>query len=287
MTLLLERTGPLCLVEDLGRRGHARSGVGEGGAMDRAALRLANRVVGNAEDEPGLEVLAGGLVATADRACVVAVTGAVAAMSVDGRPVDQGRALVLQPGQRLSVGRAEVGLRCYLALRGGVVSRRSLGSASSNPLLGLGAPPLVPGDRVVAGDRVGTLPVADLTHVHVPGIEVTVRAMVGPREDWVEPGALTVLSSTTWRPSPDSDRIGIRLTGGTLRWRQRRELPSELVVRGSVQVPPSGEPLVFMADHPTTGGYPVVAVVLDEDTDLLGQAGPETRVRFDLARSTW
>ncbi|WP_203566906.1 5-oxoprolinase subunit C family protein [Aestuariimicrobium ganziense] len=284
MTLRVVEPGLQCLVQDLGRPGWAHLGVSEGGAMDRSALRRANRLVGNPEQAAGLELLLGGTRFIAEDDCLLAVTGAVAEVTVDGRAVDQHRAVMVAAGQEVTIGRAVAGLRCYLALRGGIEAEAVLGSCSTDPVTGLGPAPVRAGDELVAGDAGGAVPTADLAQVHLPSAEVTVRAMLGPRHDWVEPDDLALLGSLAWRVSPQCDRIGIRLTGGVLRRRVTDELPSELVVRGAVQLPPSGEPLVFGADHPTTGGYPVVAVVLDDDIDLLGQVGPGSVVRFDLLR---
>ncbi|MDP9416494.1 MAG: biotin-dependent carboxyltransferase family protein, partial [Actinomycetota bacterium] len=102
----------------------------------------------------------------------------------------------------------------------------------------------------------------------------------GPRDDWFAPAALAALSATAYEVTTESNRVGVRLRGEALERSVRGELPSEGLARGSIQVPPSGQPVVFLADHPVTGGYPVIGVVVDRNTDLVGQLRPGQRVRF-------
>ena len=272
--------GPLALVQDLGRPGHAAVGVPRSGAADRAALCLANRLVAN-DDEgaAAIEVLLGGLAVRAHGLRTVALAGAPAPATVDGTPVAHHSVVTLRPGQTLALGPPPTGLRTYLAVRGGLVVDDVLGSVAGDTLSGLGPAPLQPGDVLAVGPEPEHPWLLDLAPVAPPtGGTVTLRAIPGPRADWVaDPTALT---RTTWTVSSRSDRVGMRLEGDPLRRTDKRELPSEGMVRGAIQVPPGGEPVVFLADHPVTGGYPVVAVVVDADVDRAAQVRPGQSVRF-------
>ncbi len=272
--------GPLALVQDLGRPGHAAVGVPRSGAADRAALCLANRLVAN-DDEgaAAIEVLLGGLAVRAHGLRTVALAGAPAPATVDGTPVAHHSVVTLRPGQTLALGPPPTGLRTYLAVRGGLAVDDVLGSVAGDTLSGLGPAPLQPGDVLAVGPEPEHPWLLDLAPVAPPtGGTVTLRAIPGPRADWVaDPAALT---RTTWTVSSRSDRVGMRLEGDPLRRTDKRELPSEGMVRGAIQVPPGGEPVVFLADHPVTGGYPVVAVVVDADVDRAAQVRPGQSVRF-------
>jgi KipI family sensor histidine kinase inhibitor len=282
-------TGALALLQDLGRVGLAASGVGRSGAADRAALRLANRLVANPEGAAAIESTFGGLVVRAGpdlpAPLLVALTGAPAPADVDGTPVGHHALVGLRAGQVLRLGPPPVGLRTYLAVRGGIAVPEVLGSRSTDVLSGVGPAPLAAGDVLPVGPEPHALPLVDVAPVALPaGGTVVLRAVLGPRADWLaDPGAL---ARTTWTASGRSDRVGVRLEGGPLRRREAGELPSEGVVRGAVQVPAGGEPVLFGADHPVTGGYPVVAVVVDADLDRAAQLRPGQQVRFVLVGPT-
>lgn len=280
------RTGTLALVEDLGRPGLAATGVGRSGAADRGALRLANRLVANPEDAAAIEVVFGGLAVRARRWLIVALAGAPAPADVDGRPVGHHAVLTLRPGQVLRLGRPPTGLRSYLAVRGGIDVAPVLGSRSTDVLSEVGPAPLSDGDLLAVGPDPDGLPLVDVAPVAVPpaGL-VTLHAVPGPRADRVTD--VTALARTTWTTSSRSNRIGLRLDGGRLERTAAEEIPSEGMVRGAVQVPPGGEPVLFLADHPVTGGYPVVAVVRDADVDRAAQLRPGQPVRFVLVPPPW
>lgn len=274
------RTGPLTLVEDLGRPGHAAIGVGRSGAADRGALRLANRAVGNPEGAAALEVLLGGLeLEVVGGPVTLCVSGAPVPVRVGERDVGSSYVARARAGEVVRLGVAPRGLRSYVAVRGGIDVPAVLGSRSRDVLAGLGPEPLAVGDELPVGDPAGEPPVADLlVPPRLPEV-VGLRVVRGPRDDWlVDADALT---STAWTVSDESDRVGIRLLGAPLAHRDAdRQLPSEGAWRGAVQVSPSGAPVVFLADHPVTGGYPVAAVVVDADVDLVAQARPGQALRF-------
>lgn len=288
--LCVEAVGPLATVQDLGRPGFARIGVTESGAADRAALRLANRVVGNDESAAGIEVLLGGLELKVEgRSAVVAVTGAPAHVSVDGAAVPLCTAVEVTDGQRLSLGRPDAGLRSYLAVRGGLSVPQVLGSRATDPTTGVGPPILAAGRWLPVGDSIaGPVPEADVAAPYSPPTtDQVVQVVMGPRADWFTDAARAAFVGTAWEVTTQLDRAGVRLAGPSLERAVTRELPSEGAVRGAVQVPASGQPIVFLADHPTTGGYPVIAVVVDADTDRLAQLRPGERVRFAPRVAGW
>lgn len=280
--IVVESVGPLATIQDLGRPGWFDSGVGPAGAADRGSLRLANRLVGNPEGHAAVEVLLGGLALHAEEHVMLAVAGAPAPATVDGRPVGHASVLELEPGQALRLGYASVGLRSYVAVRGGLDVPETLGSRSRDTMSGLGPEPLRKGDRLPIGTSPHTIPVVDFAPVAAfPAGVVTVRAVLGPRDDWfADPAALF---AGEWEISTDTDRIGARLerrSGPPLTRKVTRELPTEGMALGSIQVPPSGQPVIFLADHPITGGYPVIAVVIDADVDAIAQTRPGQPVRF-------
>lgn len=281
-SLVVLATGPRALIEDLGRPGLARLGVGRSGAADRSCHALAQRVVGNRSDAAGIEVTLGGLSLRADGPALVAVTGAPVPVDVDGSPRSVGELIHLRDGSVLTLGMCGRGLRAYVAVRGGIDVEPELGSRSTDLLSGLGPAPLRAGDVLPVGEATRALPTLDAVPVPpVPGGPVHLRVAPGPRIDWIaDPEALT---GQTWAVSSRSDRIGVRLEGEPVRRApefEGRELQSEGVVRGSIQVPAGGEPVLFLADHPVTGGYPVGAVLLDAEVDRAAQLRPGDAVKF-------
>ncbi|WP_024877772.1 biotin-dependent carboxyltransferase family protein [Saccharomonospora piscinae] len=277
--------GPLATFQDLGRPGLAGIGVGASGAADRSALRLANRLVGNDEGAAAVEVTLGGFAARARGDLTVVVTGAPCPVTVGGRGGAAGSVLRVRAGECLRLGTPPVGLRSYVAVRGGFAVERVLGSASTDVLSGLGPPPLEPGTVLPVGVPHRPLPAVDFAPVTAPPADGLVLTVVpGPRQDWFHDDALPTLLRETYAVSPRSNRVGLRLEGPPLTRARGDELPSEGLVPGAVQVPPSGSPTLFLADHPVTGGYPVIAVVVAADVDRAAQARPGLTLRFAAAR---
>lgn len=277
-------SGPLTTVQDRGRPGWASIGVTRSGAADRQAAALANRLVGNDAAAAVLEVTVGGLQVRAGRALLVAVSGAPAPVTVDGRAAPFNAPLTLRSGQVLGLGNPTVGLRSYLAVRGGIGVPPVLGSRSTDTLSGLGPAPLRPGDVLPVGALAADEPVVDVAPVRAPSSRPVLRVLPGPRRDWLAPAAWTALTAEDWTVSSDSDRVGLRLAGPRLDRARTDELPSEGLVPGAVQVPPDGAPVLFLVDHPVTGGYPVLAVVTTDDLPAAAQLRPGDRVRFRPAR---
>ena len=284
-TLEILRTGPLAVVEDLGRAGLAHLGVGRSGAADRRAHTLANRLVANPDDRATVEVTFGGFAARVRGGDVdIAVTGADSNPTVDGIMFGTNSIHHVRDGQVISLGTPSAGLRTYLAVRGGICVAPVLGSRSYDVMSAIGPSPLRAGDRLPIGEHTADYPELDQAPVAaLTGTAVELLAVPGPRDDWlVDPDALV---HTDWVASDHSDRVGMRLVGHPLQYRYPdRQLPSEGATLGAIQVPPNGLPVILGPDHPITGGYPVAGVVIDEDIDKLAQVRPGQHVRLHWAR---
>lgn len=277
-------SGPLTTVQDLGRPGQAHLGVGTSGACDRASLRRANRLAGNPEGAAGLEVTLGGLAVRARGQLVVSVTGAPTPVDVDGVPKAMDTVLHLASGAVLQVGFPSAGARTYLSVHGGIDVTPLLGSRSADLLAGLGPPPLGPGDVLPVGTSAYDWTPVDVAPGRAIGDgEVYLGMLLGPNDDWFTPAALRRLITALWTVTSDSNRVGLRLAGPQLDRSMPGELPSAGLLPGAIQVPPSGRPTMLLADHPVTGGYPVVCVVRDVDLDLAGQLRPGQQIRLRAA----
>ncbi|MEV3903454.1 biotin-dependent carboxyltransferase family protein [Mycobacterium sp. NPDC050551] len=287
MTTSLEilRTGPLALVEDLGRPGMSHLGVSRSGAADRRSHTLANRLVANPNDRATVEVTLGGLTARVRGGDVaIAVTGADADPSVNGKPFGTNSIRYAHDGDVISLGVPHSGLRSYLAVRGGIDVAPVLGSRSYDVMSAIGPTPLQPGDVLPVGEHTADFPKLDQAPVAAIDDDVVELMVVpGPRDDWfTNPD---VLVRTNWKVTNHSDRVGIRLVGMPLDYRNTdRQLPSEGATRGSIQVPPNGFPVILGPDHPVTGGYPVIGVVCGDDIDRLAQIRPGQTVRLHWTR---
>ncbi|MFE0418153.1 5-oxoprolinase subunit C family protein [Streptomyces tendae] len=278
--LAVVRAGTLTTVQDRGRPGHAHLGVPRSGALDAPAAALVNRLVGN---PPGAAVLETTLTGCALRprcAVTVAVGGAPCPVTVDGRPVPWAAPVRVPAAAVLDVGAADSGVRSYVAVSGGVLAAPVLGSRSTDLLSGLGPPPLADGTVLPLGRPGGRHARVDVAPQPAPPAELVLRVTPGPRADWFTPEAVRVFTSRTYRVSSASNRIGLRVDGPALERARPGELPSEGTVLGAVQVPPDGMPVIFLADHPTTGGYPVIGVVRAPDLPAAAQVVPGTPVRF-------
>ena len=274
-------TGVLATIQDEGRPGLASLGVGASGAADRRSLHLANRLLGNDPGAAAIEVTFGGLVVRAHGDVDIALTGAECPTTVDGSPVGLHAPVHVPAGAKVHLAPPSSGVRTYLAVRGGLAVRADLGSRSTDLMSGIGPPVLTPGVVLPIGPPPEHWPGVDVAPIATPtDADVEVRVLAGPRDDWFVPDALSTLCSHPYEVTGESNRVGMRLHGPALRRSRQEELPSEGVVRGSLQVPMTGQPTLFLADHPVTGGYPVIAVVLTPDIDLAAQARPGQRLRF-------
>jgi biotin-dependent carboxylase-like uncharacterized protein len=269
VTLRIIQTGWSTSIQDHGRRGHAAVGVPTAGAVDKPSHDLANRLVGNPADAATLETC-GGLV-------IEACTALIVATSADGHRH------TLRAGDRLTVSAPPDGVWGYLAVRGGVDVAAVLGSRSQDTLCGLGPTPLEPGVELGLGNDPRTDLLAD--HGPLRRREMPVRVWPGPRAEWFD-GGMDSLTRCSWIVQRDISRVGVRLSAGTFAFTAARPAgasASEGLVEGAIQVTPSGEPIVMLANHPTTGGYPVIAVVDPDDIATVAQAAPGSTVRFTPA----
>lgn len=269
-------TGVLTTVQDAGRPGQAALGVGRSGACDRRSYTLANRLVGNLPGAAVLEATYGGLALRADADVVVVTTGArCAGVAPHNAPS------LLAAGHELRLGPPAGGLRTYVAVRGGIAVDPVLGSRATDLLAGLGPAVLAVGDVLPIGESREAMPDVDVAPVADPEAgDVTVRLLPGPRRDWFTDAAWVLLRSQAYTVSSQSNRVGLRLEGEPLERARTGELPTEGMVRGALQIPPSGTPILFLADHPVTGGYPVIGYVRDEDVDRCAQLRPGQSLRL-------
>lgn len=288
--LVVERPGAQALLQDLGRPGLLGMGVPASGAADRRALRAANRIVGNPSNTAAIEIAGGGTTLRVRGAAVIAVTGASgprSILAVDGTevPLERGTPTAVDDGDLVRIGAFDRGMRGYLAVRGGFAAPKVLGSVATDTLAGVGAAPLQADDELpINTDAVlRAVDVNDPVRPELPadGEVVSLDLVLGPRTDWFTATGLQTLLHTEWVVTAQSNRVGVRLAGDTpIERAQSGELPSEGAVTGAIQVPPDGQPVLFLADHPLTGGYPVIGAVVDRDLDLAGQLAAGVRVRF-------
>jgi biotin-dependent carboxylase-like uncharacterized protein len=283
--ILVVHAGLQMTVQDLGRPGYADLGVTGSGAVDRDALRRANHLAGNPDAAAGLEIVYGNLVIQALTDQVVAVTGATVPLTVEApqgeRTAPLNAPFALLAGDRLSLGVPDSGLRSYLAFRGGIGAPAVLGSRSTDTLSGLGPPVLYDGMRLAVDPAPPGSVVADpdIGRSDYPS-SAELRFVPGPRAEWFDDDAIARLTTEDWTVGTRSNRVGIRLEGRALTRIRHGELPSEGTVSGAIQVPPDGLPILFLADHPVTGGYPVIGVVVASDLDAVAQLPPGATVRF-------
>ncbi|CAM5508364.1 Antagonist of KipI OS=Streptomyces glaucescens OX=1907 GN=kipA PE=4 SV=1 [Streptomyces glaucescens] len=282
--LAVVRAGALTTVQDLGRPGHAHLGVPRSGALDAPAAALVNRLVGNRPEAAVLETTLTGCAVRPRSDVSVAVGGAPCAVTVDGLPAAWGAPVRVPAGALLEAGPARAGVRSYLGVSGGIAVEPVLGSRSTDLLSGLGPVPLTDGAVLPLGTPGEPHARVDTAPQPAPPAELVLRVTPGPRDDWFTARALRDFTSRAYRVSAASNRIGLRTEGPALERARSGELPSEGMVLGAVQVPPDGRPVVFLADHPTTGGYPVIAVVRSADLPAAAQAVPGTPVRFLAVR---
>ncbi len=273
------------LVQDEGRAGQGGQGIAASGALDPGALRRANRAVGNPAGAAALEVTLGPVRFRAEAPVTLALAGAGQAVVAGGR-VAPGAAFALDSGDEVLIPPPAAGMRSYLALRGGYAVAPVLGSCATDTLAAVGPPPLAPGDRLGQGAEPVTAvaPPDPAPALPAPGDLVELPVTLGPRADWFAPETVALFLAQEWQVTPHSSRVGIRLEGATpLARADARELPSEGTETGAIQVPHSGQPVLFLADHPLTGGYPVIATLLPAALDLAGQIPPGARIRFTAA----
>jgi KipI family sensor histidine kinase inhibitor len=278
------RPGLMTSVQDRGRWGRQHEGVPVSGAMDRASMDDANRAVGNAAAAAVVEVTLGGVDLRLDHSGALAVTGADLSAALDGRPISPGARVAHQAGSVVSFGARRAGARAYLALDGGVAVAPLLGSRATDLTSGLGGRRLRAGDRLPVGEerrRPSGPPATQTAARPLPAGGARVRVMAGPHSEWFPSEALDRLCRTRYEVTSESNRMGYRLRGAEPLPRDSREMISDATVEGGLQVPPSGQPILLMADRQVTGGYPIIATVITADLPVVGQLAPGDWIEFD------
>lgn len=277
------------LLQDLGRKGKASLGVSLSGAADRAAFRQANRAVGNPVNLPALEISPAGAVFKTVGESVIAITGApvmarIEAANGDMIEVELAKATALNDEDRLTIAPPAQGMRSYLSIRGGFAASSIIDSAARDTLAEIGPAPLKSGDRIsiAPADNAFIVPAPTKTEDAHPkaGETVELDVVMGPRTDWFTSEAVQSFLSQDWLVTPQASRVGIRLEGTPLTRSITAELPSEATLHGAIQVPASGQPVLFLVDHPLTGGYPVIGNVAEYHLDLAARVPPGARIRF-------
>jgi len=283
-TVTFNNTVGFLTLQDQGRIGYANIAVPTSGAFDQKSHQLANRLIGNFPNACAIESLRGSFEFSTDSELVISATGAPASVQVDGREHEMFRSIFVPAGSVVSVSPGSLGMRTYLAIRGGIVGNQIMGSSSYDELSQIGTPPIKPGDKFSVENQVA----GSITGDYIPGSVITglntveLEAMPAPR--WSGFSNSDILFTSEYQVTSSVNRVGLRLSGPALVWNSESRLASEGVVTGAIQIPVDGMPLIFGPDHPTTGGYPVVAVVSRNSLDLLAQSAPGTVVRFKSAR---
>ncbi|HET9384799.1 MAG TPA: 5-oxoprolinase subunit PxpB [Gemmatimonadales bacterium] len=277
------RPGLFTTVQDGGRWGHQAHGVPVSGALDNVSHRLANAALGNAPDAATLEVTLSGPEVRFDHDAKVAIAGADLQAAVDGARLPLGAAAECRAGGVLQFGERRFGARAYVAFDGGVDVPPVLGSRATHVRAGLGG---YHGRALAAGDRLALGPPGgrQARAVRSPGISIAggakLRVLPGPQQDFFHESALDLLEGSRFVVTPNSDRMGYRLSGARLPRIEGMEMISDAAFAGGIQVPASGEPILLMADRQTTGGYPQIAVVVTADLARAGQLAPGDWVEF-------
>lgn len=285
------------LLQDRGRPGYSSMGVSKAGAGDSEALELANSIVGNGRDCAALELGAGTFSALGMRTAVFTLTGAPRNACIRGtngvRAIQHEQAFRLEPGETLECDPPRRGFRTMLGVRGGFIAKPVLGSVSRDTLSGIGPAPIQSADRLRAGSHSGQavgFPGPARARKYAAADEVVeLEIILGPRDDWFGTNGHETLLNTVWQVSAQSDRVGVRLHGKNIARSaafEGKELPSEGLANGSIQVPADGQPVLFLADRPLTGGYPVIAVIAEHEIDRAAQLPPGVGVRFVQRRHT-
>lgn len=294
--LTILKPGMLASVQDLGRHGHRQQGICPGGALDGLALVLANRLVGNADDAAGLELTMGGCEIRFEAPTRIALAGDDFGARLDGAPLWPCWSVPVAAGQVLRLGSAnewsaKEGLRSWLAVAGGIDVPPVIGSRSTDLKAGFGGHEgraLKKGDRLPLGQpRLDAARMARRAFgVRPPAWEededgaVVLRVMAGPEFDQFTTASRELLWRTAWRITPQSNRMGNRLEGPELKRKRNADMLSSAVIPGTIQVPPSGQPIILMGDSQTTGGYPRIAVVIRADLWKLARAPLNGRLRL-------
>ncbi len=281
--------GFLTTVQDLGRPGWTHLGISPSGAADTVALRLGNLLVGNPQNFPALEMTLLGGTFEFESNTLIALTGSDFEPTLDGMPLPMWQSKRVLRGQVLHCSMTKEGARCYLCVQGGIITEPFLGSFSTHLTTSLGG---FKGRKLLAGDRLELrdVDVGDIEPKKINGTMVeyfykkssVFRVTAGPQYDLFDDQAIERFSNSIYLVSEDSNRMGLRLSGPPIKRHATRDIVTEGVSLGAVQVPPHGEPIILFVEHQTTGGYPKIANVISADLHLVGQLRPRDEVRFQF-----
>ena len=285
MILKVITPGPLSTIQDGGRFGYMSTGFGSGGAMDLRAMRIANILVGNNENDGVIEMTMLGLSAEFTCPSVIALTGADMQPKINGEDIPMYESVEVQAGDKLTMGAAKQGMRGYLAVSGGFDIDPVMGSQSTNLKVKLGG---FQGRKLAAGDQIPLRRETDFSHCGHNKCEpenaypqvATVRVMFGPQEDYFTEKGIDTFLRASYTVSGQSDRMGVRLEGAPIENKNGVDIISDGIAYGSVQIPASGTPIIMMADRQTTGGYAKIATVITADLYKIAQAKPGSIIRF-------
>lgn len=284
MKLFVEHITGYATVQDHGRPGHAHLSVPPSGAFDRESHDFANRLVGNNEHAAGIELTRATIQFRFDEQATIAVTGAPTSIIIDGRQRESHRAIVVPANTAVLVATQHLGMRSYLAVRGGIAADPVMGSRSYDELSRIGTPPVQTGHTFTIGTDADATPA--VARQVTPGVNlsefVTLHVHKGPRWSYCTNSA--ALIDNEYTVTAQLNRIGLRLAGAAIEWNTAERLPSEGMLTGAIQIAADGQPILFGPDHPTTGGYPVIAVLDERDVSTAAQLAPGTIVRFTLSR---
>lgn len=278
--------GPLVTFQDIGRPGNMRYGVSASGPMDIVSFEAANAVLGNDTKQTGIEISLGGLILQCHEGSItLAITGGDFLIEYQGQKISSWTVLTLQKGERLSVRAGKSGSWAYLAFSGKLNVKDWLNSSSTHSTSGFGGGVLKTGQKFTLTDasnqenRIGPILkpnfyTNDLIH-----------AVLGPQDQYFMNTAIKIFSNSIFKVSDNYDRMGMQLTGPKLELKSALSIPSEPVVKGSIQVSGDGIPTILLADHQTTGGYPKIATVISSDINRLVQFRSNQSVKFVLINS--
>lgn len=289
MSLKVLHPGLLTTLQDLGRYGFQKQGVIVSGAMDPFSLRIANLLVGNKEEEAGLEITMRGPTLLIQKNMLISICGGNLSPKIDGRSIEQWRPIDVKAGSMLEFGRCISGCRTYLAAAGGLDVTEVMGSKSTYLRAGIG------------GFQGRALKENDVVKINQPDSEVMnhaakwfvsttiiprydsnpiIRVIRGREMKRFSDESIKTFFSSEFQVTPQSDRMGYRLIGKNLKLSQPFEMISEAVSFGTIQVPPDGNPIILLADRQTTGGYPKIAQIISVDLPIIGQMQPAEKMRF-------
>ncbi len=288
MSIKVITPGMLSTIQDGGRKGFAAMGFNASGVMDVRSYHIVNALVGNFTDEAVIEMTYLGGSFKFLESNYIAITGADMSPKIDGVPVEMYTTVFVKQDETLTFSAAKSGIRAYIAVRGGIDVPVIMGSRSTNLKCKLGG---LDGRPLKAGDIVPCRDVYDEFHKHLlhsapkedfGSDEITVRVLLGPQDDYFTDHGIKTFLNSTYTVTNESDRMGCKLSGEKIEYKNTVDIISDGIVFGSIQIPRTGNPIIMLADRQTTGGYAKIATVISVDLPLLAQARPGTKVHFEL-----